>query len=313
MCIAIVSPQGVALPSKDKLLLSFCNNPDGAGFCYASHGTVYVYKGFFDFDSFYERLMTCDKRYNLTKNGVLLHFRISTHGSINRANCHPFPVTANERKLTSSFSRCRYAVVHNGICSVTASTSGKSKLSDTALFVRDYLSRIAAYDGWFTNDTTIPLIEELIDSKMAVLSHNGEIKMTSGFHRESDGNYYSNYSYMEPYYGLYRYGFPEDWYSAGYGYDDVGEFSLMELKRGESIYYDDGTVEEYSEEYHSTFRTFVTETGEVYALIDHCEGNLIPMDSLSYIGSGAIVDHFSAAAATELAPMSFRADAEVVG
>ena len=37
----------------------------------------------------------------------------------------------------------------------------------------------------------------MIDSKMAILNHKGEIIATEGFHKGTDGNYYSNYSYEE--------------------------------------------------------------------------------------------------------------------
>lgn len=304
MCIAIASMKNCPLPSKEILQRCFRTNPDGAGFAYAYHNTVYTYKGFFDFPSFYKQLAECDEKYNLTENGVLLHTRITTHGLTNTANCHPFPVTSNTQKLTAGFSKSKYAIVHNGICTCTARSSSKEPLSDTALFVRDYLSKIATFDNWFDSPGTIPLIETLIESKIALLNNKGEIRMTSGFHQGEDGCFYSNYSYEDFPLGYYGYG--ANWYDDYCMSEEQDEMPLTELKRGESILYEDGSFEDYCAEYHSYFRTFVTEAYEVYVQFkDGTHDRRIPMEQLSYVGSGELVDRFSHA-------VPFRTDAVAV-
>ena len=312
MCIAIYSLKGNEIPTKEILKNCFKANPDGAGFAYTYKGTVYTYKGFFKFDEFYKKLTECDKKYNLKNCGILIHFRIATHGGINAANCHPFSLSSNESKLKATFVKSNYAVIHNGVCSITATVSKKETLSDTALFVRDYLSKIATYDGWFENENTIALIEKLIDSKMAILRGDGSIISTSGFHKADDGNYYSNYSYKESSYGFYGYGFFDDWYGE-YLKEKQYEMPLMELKRGETIYYDDGTTEEYRSDYHKMFKTYVTEDCEVYTLFEDGEfGKKIPMEKLSYIGNGEIIDNFFSIADTGIKVAAFRQDAVAV-
>ena len=312
MCIAIYKLCGNELPAKERLQNCFRANPDGCGFSYSYKGTVYTYKGYFKFDKFYEKLMECDRKYNLKHCGMLLHFRIATHAGINPENCHPFPLSSQELKLKATFAKSKYSVVHNGICSCTATVSKKETLSDTALFVRDYLSKIATYDGWFENENTIALIEKLIDSKMAILRGDGSIISTSGFHKADDGNYYSNYSYKESSYGFYGYGFFDDWYGE-YLKEKQYEMPLMELKRGETIYYDDGTTEEYRSDYHKMFKTYVTEDCEVYTLFE--EGDFdkkIPMEKLCYIGNGEIIDNFFSVADDGIKVAAFRQDAVAI-
>lgn len=312
MCIAIYKLSGIELPSRERLQNCFRENPNGCGFSYSYKGAVYTYKGFFSFDKFYNKLMECDRKYNLKEQSVLIHYRISTHGLTNAANCHPFALTSNEHKLKSTFTKSKYSVIHNGICKVTSTASKKETFSDTALFVRDYLSKIATYDGWFENENTIALIEKLIDSKMAILRGDGSIISTSGFHKAEDGNYYSNYSYKESSYGFYGYGFFDDWYGE-YLKENHYEMPLMELKRGETIYYDDGITEEYRSDYHKMFKTYVTEDCEVYTLFEDGDfDKKIPMEKLSYIGNGEIIDNFFSVADDGIKVAAFRQDAVAI-
>ena len=316
MCIAIYSKRGNALPTKDILNRCYKANPDGAGFAYNFNGTVYVHKGFFDFEKFYQALSDCDKRYNLKEQGVLLHFRIATHGDVDRGNCHPFPLTDKTEKLKKPQSKCRYAVIHNGIISCTSSAARKGNLSDTALFVRDYLVKLAKYQDWFVCHDTPRLIHQMIDSKMAILNHKGEIIATEGFHKGTDGNYYSNYSYQE---SLYDYGFWEDYY--GFSLKDTmvaedgEEFPLMRLRSGEAIQYDNGSLEEYRDDYHRFFPTFTTMDGDVYALFEDWEEEdlgLIPADLLSYMGAGKIIDPKAPLDEHGIRFLDFRADSFAV-
>ena len=291
MCIAICKLRGNELPSKEKLQNCFRANPDGCGIAFSHKGVVHTYKGFFNFDKFYNKLMECDKRYKLKEQGVLLHFRISTHGLTNAANCHPFALTSNEHKLTANFTKSKFSVIHNGICSCTSSAAKTEKLSDTARFVRDYLSKIATFDNWFDNPHTIDLIEQLIESKMAILNGKGDIIRTEGFHKADDGNFYSNNSYMPSYYGLYDYNFYDVWYE-----DDIEpeyiqlECPLMQLKYDETVIYDDGRTEGYESGYHNLYPIYLTKEGDLFANYNYIVySNKIPMEDLTYLGHGHII------------------------
>jgi predicted glutamine amidotransferase len=315
MCICIYKLCGNDLPTKEILKRCYQANRDGAGFSYSYKGTVYTYKGFFKFEKFYNKLLECYKKYNLKEQGMLLHFRIATHGLVDASNCHPFALTDEEDKLKATFTKSKFSVIHNGVVSITTTNSKQETFSDTALFVRDYLSKIATFNGWFDNPNTMELVEQMIESKMAILNGNGDIISTYGFHKADDGNYYSNYGYLESYHGIYNYGFFDDWYGGycPYTHEEQYEVPLMELKHGETICFDDGMVEEYQYDYHSQYKTYVTEDCEVYTLFeDEDFGDKIPMNKLSFIGNGTIVDDFFSVCSEGIKPADFRKDAVAV-
>lgn len=80
MCVIIVKPGGAELPSKEELKRCHLFNPHGMGFASPS----VQYKGM-SFDTFYRKLCKVPK-----SEPCIIHFRLATHGSIRRANCHPF-------------------------------------------------------------------------------------------------------------------------------------------------------------------------------------------------------------------------------
>ena len=80
MCVIIVCPKGIALPSVDELKAAYMRNPDGCGFVSESDH----YKSL-HFSTFIRRLMKRDINEN-----VIIHFRFATHGSVCVKNCHPF-------------------------------------------------------------------------------------------------------------------------------------------------------------------------------------------------------------------------------
>lgn len=305
MCIAIYSLIGNPVPSDDILKTCFRNNSDGAGFCFnTDNNHVQIIKGFMDLNSFITAFHEYDKKYCFKDRGVLIHFRITTHGGTNPSNCHPFPISSNSKHLKKLKFVSNYACIHNGIISLTADK--KSSLSDTQLFVKDYLTKISSNKGWFYNPKNTELIYELIDSKMAILNGKGEIIATEGFHQGEDGNYYSNDSYKSLYYGLYSWDF-EDYYNifANDREEYELECPLMRLKRNESICYDDGNIENYENGYHNLYSHYVTKEGDIYAdYVDCCHFGRIPLDKLTYLGEGIIISNHS-----PFSVLDFRKDA----
>ena len=53
MCIAILKKNGHEI-SKQTLKNCFDSNPDGAGFMFADNGSLFIHKGFMNFDTFYK-------------------------------------------------------------------------------------------------------------------------------------------------------------------------------------------------------------------------------------------------------------------
>jgi len=102
MCIAILNPNNVIL-EKETLKNCWENNGDGAGLLWVDNGKLKSYKAMVDFEKLYNKYLEIRKSRYTKESQVVIHFRISTHGKINRTNCHPFIVN-NE-----------IGFVHNGI------------------------------------------------------------------------------------------------------------------------------------------------------------------------------------------------------
>lgn len=319
MCIAIAKPIGVEIPDDDILTNCFNNNPDGAGFAFNHNNEVVIRKGYMKLKDFLDAFHKYDKKFNFKNRGVLIHTRITTHGGTNPQMCHPFPINSDEGALKKIEYCSPFAIVHNGIISLTSSEATRKKdMSDTAIFVQKYLTKIAKNKNWFNNRANIELIEELIDSKMAVLNGNGKIIMTSGF-TEDNGIFYSNSSYKE---NRYKKVYNWDWYddySYDYGYgdylttngfisdgkggwikskddkkivvpksvNDINEdyIGLMMLQKGETLVYADTTTDEYCED----IVFFVDDENNVYVSFEPEDMyNMHIITPLEYYGEGMI-------------------------
>lgn len=319
MCIAIAKPIGVEIPNDDILTNCFNNNPDGAGFAFNHNNEVVIRKGYMKLKDFLDAFHKYDKKFNFKNRGVLIHTRITTHGGTNPQMCHPFPINSDEGALKKIEYCSPFAIVHNGIISLTSSEATRKKdMSDTAIFVQKYLTKIAKNKNWFNNKANIELVEELIDSKMAVLNGNGKIIMTSGF-TEDNGIFYSNSSYKE---NRYKKVYNWDWYddySYDYGYgdylttngfisdgkggwkkskddkkvvvpksvNDINEdyIGLMMLQKGETLVYADTTTDEYCED----IVFFVDDENNVYVSFEPEDMyNMHIITPLEYYGEGMI-------------------------
>lgn len=319
MCIAIAKPIGVDIPNDDILTNCFKNNPDGAGFAFNHNNEVVIRKGYMKLKDFLDAFHKYDKKFNFKNRGVLIHTRITTHGGTNPQMCHPFPINSDEGALKKIEYCSPFAIVHNGIISLTSSEATRKKdMSDTAIFVQKYLTKIAKNKNWFNNKANIELVEELIDSKMAVLNGNGKIIMTSGF-TEDNGVFYSNSSYKENRYKkMYNWDWYDDYdYDYGYGdylaakgfvsdgkggwikpkddikvvepksTNDINEdyIGLMMLQKGETLVYADTTTDEYCED----IVFFVDNENNVYVSFEPEDMyNVQIITPLEYYGEGVI-------------------------
>ena len=80
MCVIIVKPAGVKMPSNEIINAAYHANPHGCGLISPS----VFYKGL-SYRSFKKHLQKVRE-----DEPCIIHFRLATHGSIKRANCHPF-------------------------------------------------------------------------------------------------------------------------------------------------------------------------------------------------------------------------------
>ena len=264
MCIAIAKPKNIEIPSENVLYQCWMNNPDGAGFSFAYEGKVFIKKGFMTWDSFLNSFNFWNQKLNFKKLGLLIHFRIATHGSVDKSMTHPFPIDSDEGALSKPEYVTDYAVVHNGIITLTSCKASRSHgLSDTAIFIKDYLSLISKNKDWFNNKSNIELIEKLIDSKMAILDSNGNIKMTNGF-VEKDGIYYSNRTFEDNYYRFGLLNFPLKTSSTlnNKKKNNSKYKPLMKITPGSIIEYDGGIIDVTNSD---SVMYYLSEYGELYS------------------------------------------------
>ena len=179
MCIAIMKSANKKI-SKSTLRRCYDANPDGAGFMYAEDKQLVVNKGYFTFKEFYKEYKPHgDKQ-------VLLHFRIKTHGQINKDNCHPFLVNSG------------LGFIHNGIIN----GYGSNIKSDTIEFNESILQKIVSKHGnnSLFDDPMVELIENVIGySKLVFLDRHGNYTiMNEKKGNWNDGVWYSNMSWKKP-------------------------------------------------------------------------------------------------------------------
>lgn len=182
MCIAIFKPAGKRIPPS-YLHNSWGANPDGGGFCFANNGELTVEKGFFNRVNFINRIN------QLTEYPALIHFRWSTHGAINAANCHPWKIDDT------------HAMIHNGVI------KGFGKLgngrSDTGDFTEFILKPMLASSPdiwqkpWFISMMTRAL--ERDGNKVLIMDNQGEVAIYGAdlghWHL---GCWFSNHDYLPP-------------------------------------------------------------------------------------------------------------------
>lgn len=182
MCIAICVAPGKKL-TKAQMINCHASNKDGCGFAYIStdilgHSKIKMYKTM-DFNKFlhqYERAVK-----NNPESPFIVHFRIATHGTVDKFNCHPFKVNK------------RMAMIHNGII---AGVGVDPKKSDTQLFNEKVLKKLPK--GWEKNEAIGALIEKfIVGSKVLILNIDGTVNIyNESLGHWKDGIWFSNYSYV---------------------------------------------------------------------------------------------------------------------
>lgn len=192
MCIICIKKRGVNPPSNKLIKTMFKNNPHGAGYMIARGDYVSISKGFMNVDD----LLTALKSERITKDdAVVYHFRISTQAGVTPSMTQPFPYSHEEAHLKALDVRCKLGVAHNGI--ITLTTDYKQKeLSDTALFIRDYLKYFITKKSDLKDAKRMELLHEVVSSKLAFLTADGDV-FTCGEFNTWSGLLFSNYSYVE--------------------------------------------------------------------------------------------------------------------
>ena len=245
MCIICYKPKGVDFPDMDTFKHCFTNNDDGCGFCYplgdttltkdgysiTSGNKIAIYKGFMTFDDFKTTFNKVFPEGTGKDIPVIFHFRIRTHGKSDAGATQPIPVVKNKNMLRSTHCETSVAVVHNGI--ITDYCDNTSKLSDSQLFARDFLTVIKLYQDITAHK--VELIRKTIgpSNKMVIMNSNGQIAMIGDFIQHK-GCYYSNYGYKETlyshYYPTYCH-FSKQYKRKHYTYpdNDLGQYGIYDM------------------------------------------------------------------------------------
>lgn len=259
MCIIAAKPAGVAMPSRDTIRTMWDGNRDGAGLMYLEGGKVTIEKGFMTYKSFAKKLDQLEKRLDLTRTPVVMHFRITTHGGTKPENCHPFPITDSIGALKKLTSRTDIGVAHNGIIHIIP----RSGISDTMEYIASQLAPLKrALPRFYENKNAMLLVKNAVDSKMAFLTKEGNIYTVGDFVTDN-GVLYSNRSYIK---SSLRYrdlgswncyaDFEDDWGDfQGIEYDDVK--CLMWLDETDYLKNEDGSLIEGLD-------FLIDESGKVY-------------------------------------------------
>lgn len=192
MCIIAAKPRGIDMPSKETIRRMWYNNPDGAGIMYSADDKVIIHKGFMKLSDFEAELEKLRKTVDLKKAGVVMHFRITTHGGTRPENCHPFPISMKLSRLRQTRLTTSIGVAHNGMISVTPRDK---TISDTMEYIASQLYPLyKAMPTFYENEYAMQLIQNAITSRMAFLLPDGKIYTTGDF-IEDNGMIYSNTSY----------------------------------------------------------------------------------------------------------------------
>lgn len=122
MCLLILKPAGIRLPSAEEVRRAWTRNRDGGGFSFREpDGTLTLCKGIFCVDS-----MIASMNEHLTPAmEVVIHLRYSTHSGDKIKNCHPHRIGDGHLGVCS----------HNGVIDVPH----RKGESDTRAYIRQII------------------------------------------------------------------------------------------------------------------------------------------------------------------------------
>ena len=235
MCIAILRPAKTRVITDEELENSKRNNSDGFGYSFVAHDPkkkedYVIVRTFMDFEKFKSKLREDEKVHIHTP--FMIHFRATSAGSSNLANCHPFSVSRYQ-------SMC-----HNG----TLFTVGiKETRSDTNIFNEEVLSVLPP--DWLENEGIKFLVESFVSpGKIIILNSD----MSYFIFGEKSGHYFDGIWWSNNDYKVFRRNQPIYNYNNIYGGINLPAKTDKKIIRtttfweGERKYkrvaYDDGTV-----------------------------------------------------------------------
>ena len=166
MCCILYIPAGVETPEIRTLEMVYFANRHGIGFA-DNEGHSCKTLSFAQFTrQIHKRPVTAD---------CIIHFRLATHGSISRANCHPF----YDHETGIWFA-------HNGVLPIRS----KNDMTDSEIFFRErFLPRLNE-TGWHDKELWDYVNVERGSSRF-IFMRDKEVVRLGNWH-EQDGVFYSN-------------------------------------------------------------------------------------------------------------------------
>ena len=185
MCVIIVKKQGVQTPSQSILNQAYRANSHGCGFAVKkADGTFYMYKTL-NFKKFCKKVFA-----NVAiEDDAIFHFRLATHGSICKDNCHPF-----------STEDGRLFFAHNGVLPIES----ENNQTDSEIIFNRLLAPAVGLFG-LRSKTFANIVDSVIGgSKFAFLDEHG-IKTFGNFETVNDLLFSNLRGFYELKYGINPY------------------------------------------------------------------------------------------------------------
>jgi hypothetical protein len=229
----------------------------------ADGNAVYGFKGLMTFEEFKAELKKAGKRFgSLDKLSVVMHFRISTHGSVIGGNTHPFPLKGGYREMRKTEWVADQGFAHNGIIYQTSKDADikKHNVSDTMVFAKKYINPIAKYANIASDTAIMDMLFELADSKLCFLTKKGKLA-TRGNFIERDGVLYSNTSFEED--KLLKY-WNAGWDVSGYDWGNISAYPSYKP----SFRLNDYDMNQFIEELASDYGYYPVPSGSVVYFYD---------------------------------------------
>jgi glutamine amidotransferase len=180
MCIAIVKAKGNAIP-EEHLENGWKANDDGAGFAYVGSTGEIVIEKFMTWEEFLPSYRLAVETYGDTSD-FLIHFRITSKGTTDLDNCHPFYVDRDR------------AIIHNGTMTDVV-IEKKDTRSDTRVLAEEYLPQLP--EDWEDNWVITTFLESFIGWSKICMLHRTKGIYIFNENRGTwvEGNWYSNDTY----------------------------------------------------------------------------------------------------------------------
>jgi glutamine amidotransferase len=185
MCLLTFSPAGVS-PDAERLWNASINNPHGFGFAVRTPNGIVRSRGM-DFERVYDNYEATLKRYH---GESMFHLRWATHGTVNKANCHPFYVGSDKDTMLG----------HNGIIPIEI-PKGDAR-SDTRYFSEVLMPKSGGV-SMLDNPEYVDKLEKVIGaSKLVILTNNSLAQKPFYIVNEDMGHWdsdswWSNFSYKK--------------------------------------------------------------------------------------------------------------------